>query len=327
MYKNFGGSSESLKMSQAALRPLTISPPIPLLSLSSISVSQNPLSPLQTQVDGLVGSFTQQVTNWRSLAAMVAGGITYRLGRVGVMGWSVGAPLGAPLVGWAQQAAPLRILSVAAGLGAEVTAFEMTNRSLSSLTGETHANPNLWRWEGQGGIRQGLLSSLVTFASLKGMGGLAQGENVVVQHLLQDTGMVLGHQVSGAFGIMERPQGTLAEQFLHAEVTNLQLSAGMVLAHSVAPGIQGLERGLDLSLRSTDGGARFPRPQILGEETSPLQNGLQPAVAAAGVPSRSENRCGPFVLAMASASDRPSVPEEAEPRGEDYAPGRKISGV
>src|SRR5262245_26719588 len=164
MYKNFGGSSESLKMSQAALRPLTISPPIPLLSLSSISVSQNPLSPLQTQVDGLVGSFTQQVTNWRSLAAMVAGGITYRLGRVGVMGWSVGAPLGAPLVGWAQQAAPLRILSVAAGLGAEVTAFEMTNRAFLSLAGplQVGAPANLWRWDGQGGIRQGLLTSLIT---------------------------------------------------------------------------------------------------------------------------------------------------------------------
>src|SRR5262245_38619544 len=222
-------------MSQAALRPLTISPPIPLLSLSSISVSQNPLSPLQTQVDGLVGSFTQQATDWRSLTAMVAGGVTYRLGRVGTLATGTG-----------------RLASLGIGLGAEVTAFEMTNRSLSSLTGETHANSNLWRWEGQGGIRQGLLSSLVTFASLKGMGGLAPGENVVVQHLLQDTGMVLGHQVSGAFGIIERPQGTLAEQFLHAEVTNLQLSAGMALVHSVAPGMQGLERGLDLSLRSME---------------------------------------------------------------------------
>src|SRR5262249_1430941 len=155
---------------------------------------------------------------------------------------------------------------------------------------------------------------------LKGMGGLAQGENVVVQHLLQDMGMVLGHQVSGAFGIIERPQGTLAEQFLHAEVTNLQLSAGMALAHSVAPGIQGLERGLDLSLRSRDVGASLPRPKIWGEETSPLQNGLQPAVAAAGVPSRSEEGPRPFILAMNSNNgngDRPRSPS----RGEATLPG------
>src|SRR5262249_14488993 len=112
--------------------------------------------------------------------------------------------------------------------------------------------------------------------TLKTAGRLTQGENVVVQHLLQDTGMVLGHQVSGAFGITERPQGTLAEQFLHAEATNLQLSAGMALAHNVAPGIQGLERGLELSLRSTAVSARFLR---LDEETSPLK--IQPALVSA----------------------------------------------
>src|SRR5215467_3975318 len=158
-----------------------------LLSRSSLSPSL--MSPLQSQVDGLVGGFTQQATDWRSLAAMMAGGMTYRLGRVGAMAAGTG-----------------RIASVGIGLGAEVTAFEMTNRSLSSLTGETHSN--LWRWEGQGGIRQGLLSSLVTFGSLKGAGRLAQGENVIVQHLLQDTGMVLGHQISGAFEITPRSQGS-----------------------------------------------------------------------------------------------------------------------
>jgi hypothetical protein len=220
------------------------------------------LTPLQSQVDGLVGGFTQQATDWRSLAAMMAGGMTYRLGRVGAMATGTG-----------------RLASLGVGLGAEVTAFEMTNRSLSSLTGENHLNHNLWRWDGQGGIRQGLLSSLVTFGTLKGAGRLAQGENVVVQHLLQDTGMVLGHQVSASFGITDRPQGTLAEQFLHAEATNLQLGAGMSLAHSFAPGIQGLERGLDLSLRATEAETQSPR---LGEEISPLQNGLQPAFAAAG---------------------------------------------
>src|SRR5262249_32709141 len=143
------------------------------------------------------------------------------------------------------------------GLGVEVSAFEMTNRSLTALTGESSLHPNLWRWEGQGGIRQGLLSSLITFGSLKSTAQLAQGENVVVQHLLQDTGMVFGHQISGAFGVTSMPTGTLAEQFLHAESTNLQVGAGMALAHDIAPGIQGLERGLGLSLGATDVGKPF----------------------------------------------------------------------
>src|SRR5262245_24947050 len=203
-------------------------------------------TPLQSQVDGLVDGFVQQATDWRSLAAMMAGGMAYRVGRTGALTAGTG-----------------RLASLGIGLSAEVTAFELTNRALQSVgaglvsahfEGHPQGVPlqarNLWRWEGQGGIRQGFLNSFITFGSLKGSARVAQGENVVVQHLLQDTGMVLGHQVSASFGITDRPQGTFAEQVLHAEATNLQMSAGMALAHSVAPGIQGLERGLDLSLRS-----------------------------------------------------------------------------
>jgi hypothetical protein len=264
--------------------------------LSRASASPSGLTPLQSQVDGLVGGFARQATDWRSLAAMTAGGMTYRLGRMGAMAAGTG-----------------RLASVGIGLGAEVTAFEMTNRSLSSLTGETHSNPNLWRWDGQGGIRQGLLSSLVTFGTLKGAGRLAQGENVVVQHLLQDTGMVLGHQVSASFGITDRPQGTLAEQFLHAEATNLQMGAGMTLAHSVAPGIQGLERGLDLSIRSNDVGARFPRPQFMphwmGEETSPL---LAIVGRGSSEPRRGENIAGPLILLSQRWDDAKAIPPSIE---------------
>src|SRR5262245_14143196 len=177
----------------------------------SIPLNLVPETVLQSQVDGLVGGFVQQATDWRSLAAMMAGGMACRLGRVGAMTAGTG-----------------RLAFLGIGLGAEVSAFELTNRTLQSVGAGLVSAPfeghpqvvplqarNLWRWEGQGGIRQGLLSSLVTFASLKGTGRLAQGENVLVQHLLQDTGMVLGHQASASFGITDRPQGTLVEQFLH----------------------------------------------------------------------------------------------------------------
>jgi signal transduction histidine kinase len=238
-------------------------------SLLFLNASSDPLTPVQSQVDGFVGSFTQQASDWRSLAAMMVGGVTYRFGRVGAMAAGTG-----------------RLASLGIGLGAEVTAFEMTNRSLSSLTGDPHFHPNLWKWEGQGGIRQGLLSSVVTFGTLKGAGRLAQAENVVVQHLLQDMGMVLGHQVSASFGITERPHGTLAEQFLHAEVTNLQLGAGMALAHSVAPGIQGLERGLELMLKAPSSPAEesFPKgqsPDYIVPLRFPIQSDL---VFAANIP-------------------------------------------
>src|SRR5262245_50802243 len=186
-------------------------------------------SPLQNQVDQLVGGFIQQATDWRSLAAMTAGGMAYRMGRIGVMGLGGGNLM--------------RAVSVGAGLTAEVSAFEMAHRGLTSLSVPPDQQ-NLWRWSGPGGLRQGLAQSFITFGALKGTGRLAQGQNLIAQHLFQDTAMVLGHQASGAFGLGPRPTGSMAEQFLHAEATNLQIGAGMVLAHRFAPGITFLERGL-----------------------------------------------------------------------------------
>jgi hypothetical protein len=270
------------------------------------------LSPLQSQVDGLVGGFVHQATDWHSLAAMTAGGAAYRLGRIGMM--STGLRGG-------------KVLSIAAGFGAEITTYEMTNRALQMIetNGRSSLNPNLWRWDGQGGIRQGLLNSLITFGTLKGAGRMASGENVLVQHLLQDTAMVLGHQVSAVFNITSRPTGTLAEQFLHAEATNLQLSAGMAFAHAVAPGVQGLERGLDLFLRLAD--------VLSGQAHLPI--GPQPALAVAsssGGPINlerpSEPVGHPHILAMdgtdGSGTDAPPLsgrekefwfPHRSGPRG------------
>jgi hypothetical protein len=271
------------------------------------------LSPPQAQVDQLVEDFMGRATDWRSLAALMVGGMAYRFGRIGTMSSGIGAI----------HELPLRIASIGIGLSAEVTAFEIANRSLMTVGGNGHSRrpPHLWRWDGQGGIRQGLLSSLVTFGTLKGVGRLAQGENIIVQHLLQDTGMVLGHQFSGAFHITPRPTGTLAEQFLHAEATNLQLGVGMALANGVAPGIQGLERGLDLSLQSRSGGI---------QNFAPLRMGFQPAFATAGRRSNlpafpAENKLAPSLSLM--AADRPEeegsshqIPPASERRGSSQPP-------
>src|SRR4030095_13545130 len=110
------------------------------------SLVQTPsLTPLQSQMDGLVGGFVTQATDWRSLAAMPLGGMAYRAGRIGIMGLSSGNFA--------------RVASVGIGLGAEVMTFEGTHRSLTALSSEAHLNPNLFRWTGSGGIRQGLFQS------------------------------------------------------------------------------------------------------------------------------------------------------------------------
>jgi hypothetical protein len=265
-----------------------------LTRLSHSSLINSPsLTSTQIQVDSLVGRFSEEASNWRNLAAISAGSLFYRFGRVGTLAAASRAGQAEPL---------LRFASYGVGLGTEVTAFEMANRSLASLT-EGPQNPNLWRWNGQGGIRQGLLGSLITFGSLKGAGALAQGENIFVQHLLQDTGMVLGHNASAAFGMTSRPSGSLAEQFLHAEVTNLQLGAGMALGHSLSGGsLHAIERGLDLSLRSHE----TERPFLGGLSNRDLSFGLQPAFSRAGIATAEERAPsddplqGPQILQMNS---------------------------
>src|SRR4029453_13710293 len=74
---------------------------------------------LSGEVDGLVGGFVQQATDWRALAAMTAGGLAYRAGRIGAMGLGNGSVLQAASIGF--------------GVTAEVSTFELTNRGLSSV--------------------------------------------------------------------------------------------------------------------------------------------------------------------------------------------------
>jgi hypothetical protein len=100
--------------------------------------------------------------------------------------------------------------------------------------------------------------------------------------------MVSGHQAAGLLGFNRVPEGSFAEQLLHAEVMNLQLGAGMALAHRMAPGLRALERSLEISLSS-----REPVPRL--NFPSPLLR--EPSLALAG-----EGR-------FSVPDDKPPVPE------------------
>jgi hypothetical protein len=58
-------------------------------------------------------------------------------------------------------------------------------------------------------------------------------------------------------GLVPRPEGSLAEQFLEAERTNLSMGAGAALLHSAFPRMGALERSLDLNLQSLQAGGRW----------------------------------------------------------------------
>jgi|GEM_PF-5831727 len=203
-----------------------------------------PLSATQAQVDHLVTHFTAEATNWKSLAPMVIGGLVYRSTRLGLLSSSKNLPL-------AVQQIPglIRIPSSVIALGAEAAAFEVSHRGIVTATADpSQPTADLWKWNGKQGLKTGWLNSVVTFGALKGGGKLAYGQNLILQHASQDAAMVFGHGLSYRLGIGQKPEGTLAEQFLHAEATNLQLGAGTALGHFLTGGrLASLERGLDLS--------------------------------------------------------------------------------
>ncbi|MFO1518625.1 MAG: bifunctional serine/threonine-protein kinase/formylglycine-generating enzyme family protein [bacterium] len=253
-------------------------------------------SSAQSQVDGLVSGFLEQASDWRSLAAMSIGGLAYRFGRIGTMALASRA---------GQAASLIQTASYGIGLSAEVLAFETSHRSLLGLSGEGASNPNLWRWNGRGGFREGLANSFVSFGTLKFAGHLAEGQNVILQHFVQDTGMVLGHHATAALGISPGPEGTLAQQFLHAEITNLQLSFGMSLVHTFAPGLPALERGLELTLRTpqTEGRSSFFDSEGEGAPWA-LATGQRGNLEGRRSGDRVFPEKGPLIVAMSSIHDK-----------------------
>jgi len=219
-----------------------------LTRFSPLSDPTPSITPQQYQVDHLVHHFISQASDWKTLTSLTAGGLAYRWGKISTL--NVGAIRESPLLA--------RPLSIALGLGSEVTAFEFTHRTLSTLSlegeGRGEGGPaNHWSWSGPGGWKEGWLHSFVAFGTIKGLGRLAREQNIVLQHGFQDTGMVLGHQLVYHAGIGPRPEGGLADQFLNAEITNLQVGVGMGLGHALTGGrILAVERGLDLLQRGGD---------------------------------------------------------------------------
>jgi hypothetical protein len=93
--------------------------------------------------------------------------------------------------------------------------------------------------------------------------------------------MVTGHRLADTLGILPRkdPAPTIAEH-LDAEITNLQLSAGLGLAFGVAPGLILFEKSLDLSQSSRPSGIFQKYGKMLfetGSVNEPLLIGNRPA--------------------------------------------------
>lgn len=200
-------------------------------------------SAAQLDLDNLQEGFTQEALNPSSLLGMAGAGLAFRVGQTLSLG--IASQLFVPRSLLASQA--VRLTSNLAGFGMEVIAFEgITRSSRIILEG---ADRSLLRWDGEQGFRHGLLNGTLSLGSLKLSGSLFQTSNIPLQHFLQDTTMVASHQAAAYLNLEHRPTGGLAQQYLHAEATLLQMNVGMSLMHSALPGLGSLERNLDRFLQ------------------------------------------------------------------------------
>lgn len=250
-----------------------------------------PLTPFQAQLDEQVSHFTEEATNWRSMIALSTGGIAYRLGRIGALSLASRASVTAPL--W-------RAVSYGVGVGSEAGVFEWTHRSLLSLSDSGSAS-SLWRWSGQGGWEQSLLSSCLTFGMLRASGHFVQSQNILCQHLFTDLSLLGARSAAAAFGGLPQPEGDFSQQLFQAELQNLQWHAAMALGHTFT-GYRWLswERALDLSLSLRSerflSERSFPRGPALqeagafgrGEFNSPSGEPLEPWRKSSVLMSRME---------------------------------------
>ncbi len=183
------------------------------------------LSSTQLQIDAVMKTFSEEVANPLSIAAMVGGGFAFR--GTNLLFSRLASPLLTESGVLTRTLAQTTIRGLS--LGAEVATF----RNISH--GSSHV------FEGKG-----FATDYLSFGILKGVGHVARGSSPVMTHFLQSTGMVAGQNLAYGFGFAIQPQGSLIEQLAYAEATNIKLGLGMSLVGIAAPGFSRFERSMDL---------------------------------------------------------------------------------
>jgi hypothetical protein len=212
----------------------------------SASQSGKPLSEIQSQVDTLVTQSIDRAVDPKTLAAMVAGGFASRFARMGTLAAA------SPLLTKGQTILPLLVRggSYAVSLGAESFTFAGVNRELNRIEGHQPVQPFTQEWA----------HAALTLGALKSFGGLTKDQNIILQHLAADLGLVAGQNLGYASHLSPKPQGSFIAQMLGAEAMNWQMKGGMGLVHGLAPSLLPTERSMDLYLKSQEMGLQRPLP-------------------------------------------------------------------
>lgn len=196
------------------------------------------LSSAQISVDAMLENFSEQASDPKMIVAMVGAGLAYRLTRAATL--SAGMPLLSS--NGAMLPTLVRGTSYSTALAAESFTFTAINRSFHASSAQH--------------FHQEWLDSAISLGSLKLFGSFAEGQNIVLQHLCSDLGMVSAHRFTSVLGLQAASQDDFLTQLFQAEVMNWQMKAGMSFVRSFLPGISRFQNSLDLTLRSQERGFR-----------------------------------------------------------------------
>src|SRR5215467_7108347 len=192
--------------------------------------SSSPLSENQNLVDQMVSSSLSEATKGSTLLAMLGAGYVSRLTRAGVMSVALG-----------EGSKFLPILTRGGSY-----AIALANESAAFAGIERGFHPS------QTSFEKDWVRAFINLGSIKLLGNVAEGQNLLLQHLLTDLGMVGGQQVGAKLGFVEKPQGSLAQQMVQAEALNWSQKGGMALLHGLLPNLFPMEKSMDLYLRSRE---------------------------------------------------------------------------
>lgn len=164
------------------------------------------LSLSQLQTNALSQSFTSQACDPANLTAMSLAGFAGRL-----------AQFAGLTVSFRNLGLLSRFASKSLGLCVESGSFEMCHRL---LTGESLSDGFLTAWR----------RNFFHFGILQFTGHLAQGQIFLTQQFLQSSCMLAADWGIYGIGLMDRPTGSMAEQWIHHLSTGLALTFGSHLS-------------------------------------------------------------------------------------------------
>src|SRR4029453_17506092 len=214
------------EISREASRHSATSGPNLLDRVSSTST----LSSDQILVDQLVDNSLSEATKGSTLLAMLGAGYAFRLTRLGTMGLPI-------TEGHSLLTTLSRGASYAVALAGESATFAGIERGFHSS---------------RTSFAKDWARAFISLGSIKLLGTAAQGQSLILQHLLTDLGMVGGQHLGAGLGLMEKPQGGLAQQMVQAEAMNWSMKAGQSLLQGLSPKLNTVEKSLDLFLRSQE---------------------------------------------------------------------------